>query len=510
MTTIRGILLIVVLAASAIACTPAASPAPTMAPAAERGTLRYVQQYEQSSMDPQLARAVSDMQLVSNMFDSLLTYKFGTIELEPALAESWEAGPDGLSWTFKLRQGVMFHKGYGEMKASDVKFSLDRIFDPELKSPSARLLASFDQVEVVDDSTVRILLKRPDPTFLYHLAATYTSVVSERAAGEKGDTFGQDPIGTGPYQFESWSPQHETVFSAFDDYWGGQPKMAELRYLVIPDSTTAYSAFEAGDVDLLQVSDPDKLKKYQQNPEITLVETQGLVTRFLGMVPTHEPFDNLKVRQAVQHAINRNDIVEHIAGGMSVPAKSPLAPGVKYYEPDVTEYAYDPEKARQLLAEAGYPDGFKVTIAVPNNDRFTKPAVVIQEQLKAVGIEAEINVMESQAFLAGFRDYPLYLLNLAFNPIPDITMMVGYSSQGPMSKTSDPQLDGWLMGAAATTDEGQREELFSQVQKYIVDQAMDVFLDHETFVYAMPEQVTGFVADPQRLFNLRPVAVEGE
>ncbi len=480
-----------------------------------RGELRIGMQYDHGNLDPAVLGSVTDKQTSTNLFEGLVRYHLGTVHIEPALAEKWTVTSDGKAWTFSLRRGVKFHKGYGEMTARDVKFSLERILDPAVKSPYATLVKSLERVEVVDDHTVRIALRDPDPAFLDKLANTYTSVVSERAVRERGEKFAHDPIGTGRYQFERWAPQQETAYAAFDDYWAGRPKLSRVIYVSIPDSTTMYNAFEAGNIDLIQVTDPDKLRKYKQTPAMAISEVPGLITRFAGMSRKFKPFDDKRVRLAVLHAINREEIVRGVFGGISTPAKCILAPGVADALTACTQYAYDPTRSRRLLSEAGFAGGVHTTFFVPNIDRFTKPAIVIQEQLRAVGIYPEIQVMEAQSFLAKLRSdagMPMYILSRGQDATPDRVLYNWFHTKGipadNWANISIPEVDRWLDEAVTTLDAGKRRDLFFKVQRRIVDEAYYVYLDHENMIFAMSGRIKGFVGDPQRSIRLDNVSAE--
>jgi len=484
------------------------------APAA-RGELRIGMQYDHGTLDPGVLTSVTDKQMSTNLFEGLLRYKLGTVSIEPGLAERWVSTPDGKIWTFSLRRGVKFHKGYGVLTARDVKFSFDRIRDPAVKSPYANLLKALDRVEVVDDTTVRFLFKEPDPAFLDKLANSYTSIVSEKAVREKSEKFAHDPVGTGRYQLERWAPQQETVYTAFDGYWGGRPKLTRVVYVPIPDATTMYNAFEAGNIEMIQVTDPDKLVKYKLTRGLAISEVPGLITRFMGMNRKYKPFDDRRVRMAVIHAINRDEIIKGVFGGISTPAKCILAPGVEDALLTCADYPYSPATSRKLLSEAGYAQGFRMTFFVPNIDRFTKPAIVMQEHLRAVGIDPEIQVMEAQSFLAKLRSaegMPMYILSRGQDATPDRVLYDWFHSKGiPTGNWANiaiPEVDQWLDEAVATLDPAKRRDLFFKVQKRIVDEAYYVFLDHENMIYVMPKKVKGFVGDPQRSIRLDNVSVE--
>ncbi len=482
----------------------------------ERGEIRIAMQYDLGNLDPQVLTSVTDKQMTTNLFNGLVRYKLGTVQIEPDLAEKWDMSSDGKEWTFTLRKGVKFHKGFGEMKASDVKFTFDRLLDPALKSPNAGLLKGL-KTAVVDDYTVKFTLEKPDAAFLDKLANAFGNIVSEKAVKERGDKFSQNPIGTGPYAFEKWTPQQETVYVANDEYFRGKPGLAKVIYVPIPDPTTMFNAFEAGDVDMLQVTDADKLAKYKGNKDMVVVETPGLITRFMGMNTDIKPFDDKRVRLAIIHAIDKPGIMNNVFRGISTPAKSILAPAVLHSEQNVTQYAYDVAKAKQLLKEAGYENGFKTTLYTPNIDRFTGPATVIQENLKQVGIQVEIKTMETQSFLNDLKKpegMPLYILSRGQDATPDRVLIQWHHSKdipaNNWSRFRDAEIDKWLDEAANTIDEAKRKELFSKAQKKIVDEAHYLYLDHENHIFAMNKRIQGFVGDPQRSIRLDNVKAAGK
>lgn len=473
-------------------------------------------QYDLGNIDPQVLTSVTDKQMSVNLFNGLVRYKLGTVEYEADLADKWTTSADGKEWTFDLKHGVKFHKGYGEFKASDVKFSFDRLLDPATKSPNAGLLKGL-KTDVVNDYQVKFTLAGPDAAFLDKLANSFSMIVSEKAVKEKGDKFGQEPIGTGPYMFDKWTPQQETAYVANDEYFRGKPGLAKVVYVPIPDPTTMYNAFEAGDVDMLQVTDPDKFTKYKADPEMTVSETPGLITRFMGMNTDVKPFDDKRVRLAVIHAIDKPGIMKNVFQGISTPAKSILAPAVQHSEQNVTQYDYNVAEAKRLLKEAGYENGFKTTLWMPNIDRFTGPGTVIQENLKQVGISVELKTMETQAFLNDLKKpegFPLYILSRGQDATPDRVLIQWHHSKdipgNNWSRFRDKEIDTWLDEAASSIDEAKRKELFSKVQKKVVDEAHYLYLDHENHIYALRKRVQGFVGDPQRSIRLDNVKAEGK
>jgi len=481
---------------------------------AQQGELRMGMQYDFGTLDPQVLTTVGDKQMSANLFDGLVQYELGTTNIEPDLATDWTMSDDGLVWTFNLRQGVQFHKGYGEMTADDVVFTFERLLSPELSSPNAPNHASIASVEALSPYQVRFTLSEPDPAFLDKLANWFSLIVSKAAVEEKGDRFGDDPIGTGRYQFSHWSPQQETVFEAFEDHFLGVPNLERIVFVPIPDATTMYNAFEAGDVDLIQVTDPEKLARYGSDPSINVYAVPGLVTRFIGLNTEFEPFSDPRVREAVALAIDRDSIMEFIFQGISTAADSILAPGVQHVARGVVDYRYDPERARELLAEAGYPDGFDVTLTLPNVDRFTLPAAVVQENLAEVGIRVSLEVMETQSFVARLRSpegLAMFSLSRSQDATPDRVLYSWHHSsaipENNWARIRDPEVDAWLDEAISTLDENERQRLFGLVQERVAAGHYYYYYDHENMIFAVRDSVQGFVADPQRSLRLDDVSM---
>jgi peptide/nickel transport system substrate-binding protein len=481
---------------------------------AQEGEIRIAMQYDHGTFDPQLATSVTDKQMSTNLYDGLVQYEIGTTNIEPDLATDWELSEDGLQWTFDLRQGVQFHHGYGEFTSSDVVFTFERLLDPELGSPNAALMQSIEMVEAMGNYQVRFTLSEPDPAFLDKLANWFSYIVSEKAVAEKGSAFGDDPVGTARYRFESWTPQQQTVLSAFPESWVGTPGLARVVYVPIPDATTMYNAFEAGDVDMIQVTDPDKLARYEQDERLEVHTVPGLITRFFGMKSDEGPLAEPLVREAITYAIDRDAMMEFVFQGISTPADSILAPGVQHVKRNVVNYEYDPERARELLAEADYPNGFSVTYTVPNIDRFTLPATIIQDNLRSVGIQLQIEVMETQAFLADLRSdrgLAMFSLSRSQDATPDRVLYTWHHSGeipgNNWSRIDIPEVDKWLDEAVTTLDEERRAELFGLVQERVAEGNYYYYIDHENMIFAVHDRVEGFVADPQRSIRLDDVRV---
>jgi peptide/nickel transport system substrate-binding protein len=497
--------------AAVSACAGPATPA-----ASNHDTLRIGRAYDMATLDPAMQATAGDFELANTVYSGLLRYKLGTTEVEPDLATKWSSNDAGTVWTFELRQGVQFQKGYGEVTADDVVATFERLTSDKLASPNADTMKAMQSIKAVSPYQVEMTLSAPDPALLGKLASTPTRVVSAKAVEKLGDSFGKNPVGSGPFQFDSWQPGQKLVLTAFDGYWGGKPKLPRVEYVPIPDPTTLYGAFDSGDIDMVQVNDPDHYTKYKSADGVTLSETPLLNVRHLQFNTTIAPFDNPKLREAVNYAIDRQTLLDGLFKGMSVPADNVLPPGVNYRIDNLLNYQYDPAKAKQLVAEAGYPNGLDVQFYVPNIDRFTTPATVIQQDLQKVGIRAKLQVMETQSFaaLAAKKPgVPMWIQSHSFAPDPDRDLYAWFDTDGipgtNWSHVSVPELDQALHTGTTSIDTNVRKQAFEQAQRLIADGNYGYYIDHEKYIWATHDFVKGFTADPLRTLRLDNVSLEG-
>lgn len=478
----------------------------------DTGVLKIAQTYDMKGLDPINLPSVTESQIAGNIYDGLLQFEYGGTKLQPALATEWTISPDGKTYTFKLRKGVQFHKDYGEMTSADVKFSLDRVRDKKI-SQAASNFASIDSIDTPDASTVVLKLNRTDPALLTALAAPTGGIVSKKAVEKLGKDYSINPVGTGPFAFEAWKANTETDLVANKKYWGSAPKIQKLVFVPIPEPTTMYMAFEKGEVDVIQVTDGEHYKKYKGDAKFQVSEIAGLITRMIGFNQQIKPFDNPKVRQAVVMGFNRDKVINEMFGNISTKAKGFLAPSVPGYEPNQEDPPYDPVKAKQLLTEAGFPDGFKTVMEVPNIDRFTVPATVFQEDMRKLGITIEYKPIDTATALANQRkgSVPIWSVSWNQDPVPDRVMMRFHSSQYPGNNGfgyKNPAVDKLIDEALASSDDKVRSADFSKIQQQIAKDYVGIWLDNEKYIFALSKKVKGFPADPRRSLRMFPVSID--
>jgi ABC-type transport system substrate-binding protein len=389
--------------------------AQTLEDAKQGGSMIVTYKDDVSTLDPAIGYDWQNWSMIKSLFDGLMDYEPGTTELRPELAESYTMSDDGLVYTFTLREGVTFHNGRA-LTTEDVKYSLERVVNPVTQSPGAGFFASiegFDAassgesaelsgVKLVDPRTVEITLSRPDATFLHVMALNFAHVVPREAVEEHGEDFGRNPVGTGAYKLAEWTLGQRVVFERNADYWNeGLPKLDQITFEIGQEPTVALLRLQRGEVDILGDGiPPAQFLQVRESPgDARIVEGGQLHTGYVTMNVNMAPFDDVRVRRAVNMAINKDRIVQ-IINGRAVPANQPLPPTMPGFADDYEGYAYDPEGAKALLQEAGHGDGFTTELFVYNTDPNPRIAQAIQQDLAQIGITAEIQSLAQANVIA--------------------------------------------------------------------------------------------------------------
>jgi peptide/nickel transport system substrate-binding protein len=369
-----------------------------------------------STLDPAIGYDWQNWSMIKSLFDGLMDYEPGTTKLTKDLAEDYTISDDGQTFTFTLRKGVKFHNGR-ELTADDVKYSIERVVNPKTQSPGAGFFGSIKGFEdasagkteqlsgitVVDPYTIKFELSRPDATFLHVLAINFSHVVPKEEVEKHGADFGKNPVGSGAFKMAEWTLGQRLVFERFPDYWNkGLPKLDQITFEFGQEPVVALLRLQKGEIDVPGDGiPPAKFIEVQNDPAFKDLIIRGgqLHTGYVTMNVNVKPFDDVKVRQAVNMAINKDRIVR-IINGRAVPANQPLPPSMPGYAKDYKGYAYDVEKAKSLLAEAGLADGFETELFVANTDPQPRIAQAIQQDLAAIGIKASIKSLAQANVIA--------------------------------------------------------------------------------------------------------------
>jgi peptide/nickel transport system substrate-binding protein/oligopeptide transport system substrate-binding protein len=399
-----------------ISALPAAAEDTVDPNAKQGGAITITYKDDVATLDPAIGYDWQNWSMIKSLFDGLMDYEPGTTTLRPELAESYEISPDGKIFTFKLRPGVKFHNGR-EMTADDVKYSLDRVTNPKTQSPGAGFFhsikgydamaggsaQSLEGVTVVDPHTVKIELTQADATFLHVMALNFAHIVPKEEVEKYGADFGKHPVGTGAFKLTEWTLGQRLVFERNPDYWRkGIPHLDKITFEIGQEPIVALLRLQKGEIDIPGDGiPPAKFQEVMNDPEqkARVVVGGQLHTGYVTMNTQMKPFDNVKVRQAVNMAINKDRIVQLI-NNRAVPANQPLPPSMPGYDKEFKGYAYDVAKAKQLLADAGFADGFETELYAMNADPNPRIAQAIQQDLAAVGIKAGLKVLDQASVIA--------------------------------------------------------------------------------------------------------------
>lgn len=420
------------------------------------------------TLDPQKSIDTMSNKSITLIYDTLLDLD-ENLNLKPNLAESWER-LDDCNVVFHLKKGVKFHNGE-ELKAEDVKFTLERA----ASSPQTLyLFKPITKVTVIDDYTVQVTTDKPFGALLNNLAAVQGGIVSKKAVLEYGDDYVNHPVGTGQYKLKEWLPGNRIVFEGFKDAYQGAPNFEELTYLTIPEVSNRMIALETGEVDVaFDIGIMDK-ETIENSNNLELVEVESPALLYLGFDQTNPICQNKKLREAIAYAIDNQTFVDVVFRGSAVAGDSPLPKASPAYNGNVKKYNQDIEKAKKLLAEAGYPNGLDIELWCMDDGPRVDMCVIIQDQLKKIGINVEIKIFEFGAYVSktALPNKELYFLSWNSSGDGDVALYpLFHSSQhgapGNRSFYSNKEVDKLLDKARVSVDEEERKSLYKEVQNIL-------------------------------------------
>jgi peptide/nickel transport system substrate-binding protein len=435
------------------------------------------------SLDPTLNWTSAEVAVVTVVMEGLVSYPPGIIntDFQPALAESWDVSEDGKAYTFKLRKGVKWHGDFGEFTSADVKFTLDRCMDPKV-SPWAPNFRNVESVEAVDDYTVRIRLKTADPFFLSLLATDTESVglmVSKKAFETRGaDAMRQNPIGTGPFAFHEYAPKDKIVMVRHDAYWAGKPKLGEVVIRFMPSSAARELALGTGEIDSMRAALDGQVVKRLAAQGYAIDIKGPEINWWLHINTRIKPLDDIRVRQAISHAVNSADVQLLLGDVATVPEQmvgpayfGAASPGD--FTPE-EKWGHDPDKAKALLKQAGFPNGFPLKMIISERDDYRQMMTLMQEQLKEVGINLELEKVDHAYYHGQNVKHvnPLVLFGDITYPNTEILLTRAFRT-GAMRNFSgwnSPEFDALLDKITATPTLEPRVPLLVEAQKRVADQ----------------------------------------
>lgn len=487
------------------------------------GTLIFARGGDSQSLDYASTQDGESSRITLQIYESLLRFNENSFEVEPSLAERWEVADDNVTYTFYLREGVKFHDGT-DFNADAVLTNFERWSDPDhefafkddgyaysvygnqfggFKGDDGHII---QEINVINDYEIEFVLKEPFGAFLQNMAMSYFAITSPAALAEYGPDINENPVGTGPFKFVSWTRNDSIVLDKFEDYWmAGYPKLDRVIFQVIPDNSARLTALRAGEIDIMDGLAPDDYETIKNEAGLQAFERETNNFGYLGFNVEMEPFDNPLVRQAMHHAVDKEGLIALLYAGLAEPAKNPLPPAYLGYNDSIEPYEYNPERARELLAEAGYPDGFEfdlwtMPVARPYMPDPVRAGEVLQANFADVGLTANIVTMEwatyldeitkgvQDVFMLGWSgtngDSDYFLGNLlGTNGIPD--------SNSTFYSNAD--VDALLAQARTTVDEGERDALYQEALAIIHEDSPMITLVHSIPVLAGSDRVKNYV-----------------
>lgn len=468
----------------------------SLALADDKNTLIVAQSAEAKTMDPAASNDVPSHRVFLNIYDTLIQRdKEGN--LVPALAESWEQ-LDPLTLKLNLRKGVKFHNG-NDFKANDVVFTLNRAKEaPALMS----FFGDIDKIEAIDDYCIKITTKKPFGPLVNYLAHKGASILDEETVILAGKDYAQHPIGTGPYQFVSWRSGDRIILKANPNYFGGKPLTENIIFRVITEGTNRTIALETKEVDIAYEIDPIDIQFVKNNSNLVLLEHPAININYLGFNNQKTPFNKEEVREAIAYAIDIPSIIQAVYLGAATPANSPVAPGVPGYNSNTKSYKQNIKKAKELLTKAGYPNGFKAKISLNDSGVRKNIAIILQDQLKQIGIDLEVEIIEWGAYLDKLArgEQDMFLLGWASSPDCDSALYALFHSKhhgsgGNRTYYSNSKVDELLDLARASTNQDERNKYYGEIQTIIQEELPMFVLVYPFDNVGMQKNVKGFYLD---------------
>ncbi|HEY0836116.1 MAG TPA: ABC transporter substrate-binding protein [Azospirillum sp.] len=501
------------------------------APAQAAKTLVYCSEGSPENFNPQINTSGTSFDVALPVYNNLVQFEYGGTKVVPALAESWTVSNDGLVYTFKLRQGVKWHgnndfKPTRDFNADDVLFSFNRMwktdhpfhkvsgggYDYFKDMGMPELLKS---IEKVDDHTVVFTLNKVEAPFVANLGMPFAAIMS----AEYGDALlkkktperiDQAPIGTGPFQFVTYQKDAVIRYKANEAYWGGKAPIDNLVFAITTDPAVRQAKLKAGECHIVPYPNPADLEALKKDPALTVMEQEGLNVGYLAFNVTKKPLDDVRVRRALNMAIDKKAIVDAVFQGAGAPAKNPIPPTMWSYNNAIQDYAFDPEKAKKLLAEAGHPNGFEMDLWAmpvqrPYNPNAKRMAEMMQADLAKIGVKAKIVQYEWGEYRKRLQagDHQTGLFGwVGDNGDPDnfLHTLLGCDAARPggsnIAKWCNKEYDDLVVQAKRTNDIGARTKLYEQAQLIFKEEAPWLTTAHAVEHMVMSKNVVGYKMDP--------------
>jgi ABC-type transport system substrate-binding protein len=522
---------------------PEKAEAPTPAVTKEGGTLIFGRGGDSVGLDPAYETDGNSFMICDNVYEALVFYQDESTALEPGLAESWEIAPDGLTYTFHLRKGVMFHDGT-PFNADAVVFSIGRMMKerklkffsndwevPAQERPpeywvSMEMDDTVESIEAVDDYTVVFKLKRVEAPFLANMGMDFADIISPTAFTNNPKEFLRNPVGTGPFKFVEWIKDDKIVLEKNENYWdkSGGPYLDKLVFRTIPENSVRFLELKGGNIHICQFPNPADIPLARQDPNLKLVSQPGMNIGYLSFNHTKKLWQNIHMRRAIAYAINRQAIVDNIYQGMGQVAKNPIPPTMWGYNDEIEDFPYDPEMAKLELVEAGYPEAkdlpeitlWSMPVPRPYNPEGLKVGVAMLSDLAKVGIRARIVSYDWGTYLKRQREQPedMDLFQLGWtgdNGDPDNFLAVlfdGLASPAIRTQWKNEEYHRLISAGKQTIDQEKRAEIYKQALQVFHDEVPAICVAHSTVIWPMRNNVMNFKLHPTASVRMKNVQLQ--
>ena len=478
--------------------------------AAAEGELTVSQKADVETFDTAMTISTTTYNVNVNIFDTLIRLSDDGKDFTPELAESWKI-LNPTTWQFKLRKGVKFHNGE-DFNAEAVKFTIDAVLDPNRKTALRPTFSFVKEVRVDDPYTVTIETTRPYATFLTEMQLLM--IAPPRYVKQVGwEEFGRHPVGTGAFKFKEWDKDVRVVLEANDQYWKGKPQIRRLIFKPIPEDAARIAALQRGETDLIDGVPYDRVKEITAQRGLKITQRQGEQV-YIGLDTLRfDPFKKVEVRQALNYAVDAEGIIKNLLLGYAVRLNGPFFPVTAGYDSRIKPYPYDPERAKRMLAEAGYPNGFDVEFAISSNfqglAKGQEVAEAIVDQLRKVGVRAKLNMLEAAALSEAYagKKLQMYMFSWKSNPESGRHLWTLFQSKTRGYYYQSTEADRLLDAYFSALELKERTRVGLQLHKFLFEDAPWIFLYQQQDVYAL-RQAVAWEAKPDYLMRFRDAVVK--
>ncbi|MFS0574314.1 ABC transporter substrate-binding protein [Sporosarcina sp. 179-K 3D1 HS] len=505
--------------------------------AGKETTLVFGRGADSYTLDPQDSNEIETWLVTKNIYETLVEYEKETTNIVPKLAKEWHVSEDGRTWTFTLQEGVKFHDGT-DFNADAVVFNFERMMDKENPNRHGASFSvyrgmfngfkgegsSIEEIKAIDEHTVEFTLAEPQATFLSNLGMHAFGIISPEALVKYGEEINVNPVGTGPFKFVSWNPNDSITVVKNEEYWiADLPKLDKIIYKVIPDNSARLTALKNGELDIMVSLNPSDLSSVESDSNLRVLLRPPLNVGYLSINNLKAPLDNPKVRQAISHAVDKKGIADAYFYGLAEPVKNVLPSASWAYNDDIEGYDYDLDKAKALLEEAGYPDGFDLEFSVTSNSRIymqqpTKMVEAMKASFEKIGINVKVVTLEWPTYLEQIRngDHSIGLIGwVGDNGDPDNFLYSLFSKNNAVKGSAqnhtfymNDEVSDLLMQAKSVIDQEERTKIYKKVQELVFKDAPSVPLVEVSEAVVTGSYVKGYFPHPTGAENMAEVTIE--